>query len=649
MKISRLLPVLLICALVPMLFFTGCEDYRGDADQLLQSVQIQAEVQENGDMRVTEQWDIQLDDRDRVYTNLYKTFPYSSEQQITDFTVYDNDLQQEYRYAGSVSSVRDLDSDPETCYVAEDLSLTEIGWFIEPIYEGERSFTISYTVTNAIQQYDDVGVLYHGFIGDQFSIPIQRLSAEITLPQGAAQEDLRAWLHCTAESFLTIDSGSQISFTAEKVPAGTYIEVRLCAPSSLFTGVQRVGSGSVLPDIQEEEAQWASQWEAQQRRQRMEALLFALGGGAALALGIGFGAAARVKKRRHKIDAPEYYREILPGSSPGGAANLFYYYSGGVKGNVQGRVCTATMMSLARKKHIFFEENPLGAETRSKDDDIIIRLAPEGTGLPLTPSEEIFQKLLAQAAGSPEGSFTLDDFEDYAKKQPKRFHTTMQRFLTASRKEIAGNGYYEKELPFVKTLRSLAGFALLGAVVLFFALEGRAVLLSAGLAVGSLLALFLCGGQIRLSPAGEHDLACWNGLKKFMLDFSNMKEYGVFQLPLWEEYLVYAAMMGISKEAAEQLRKAYPQVWEPTDEVFLPHSSYLYWTMYRRPAFYHSGGSLYGDRISRIMENASRSAAAAVAAANAKSSGGSSGGGFGGGGFNGGGGGFGSGGGGGVR
>ena len=66
-----------ILLLLPILLFSGCSSYKRGADQLLRSVSIQAQLLENGDMQVTERWDISLYDRDKSYSNLFKSFPYS--------------------------------------------------------------------------------------------------------------------------------------------------------------------------------------------------------------------------------------------------------------------------------------------------------------------------------------------------------------------------------------------------------------------------------------------------------------------------------------------------------------------------------------------------------------------------------------------
>lgn len=648
MKLHRGRLLACILLFLPILLLSGCDSYTGDADQLLRSVSIQAQLLENGNMQVTERWDISLYDRDKSYSNLFKSFPYSSEQQITDFSVTDNDTGLTYSFEGEFSSLYELSETPETCYLIANGQGTELGWFMPPVDEGDASFTLSYTVTNAVERYADVGVLYHGFIGKRFSIPITQFTAEILLPEGANQQDLRGWMHCTAESWLSIDSANHITLTASEIPAETNVETRICAPASLFPNAQRTSSETALEKISQEEQQWADEWEAQKERERFLALVSAIAAIVITAAGIVFGILCRVLKRRHKVEEPDYYREIPAGSSPGSAGALFYYYDGGIQsGEARNHVAAATMMSLARKKWITFEENPAGQQTKKKDDDLLIRI--ENGSIPLTPSENSFYQLLSRAAEQQDGCLTLQDFERYAKKHAQSYQNQMNAFVNAADNEIAPKGYFEKELLLVNAVRIISILALLMSVVLFFATTGHMAVFCAGLLVGGLFALILSCGKTRLSVQGETDLGIWYGLQRFLLDFSNMKEYGVFQLPLWEEYLVYAAMMGISDEVSEQLRKAYPQVWTSSeqDPNFFPRTSYLYW-MYR-PHYRHRAHFSFADQLSRTVDNAGKAAQNAINAVSGKGGSRSGGSGFGGGGFGGGGGGFGSGGGGGAR
>ena len=50
------------------------------------------------------------------------------------------------------------------------------------------------------------------------------------------------------------------------------------------------------------------------------------------------------------------------------------------------------------------------------------------------------------------------------------------------------------------------------------------------------------------------------GLKKFLMDFSNMKERQPIEVKLWKEYLIYAQMFGIADKVASQFKFLYPEI-----------------------------------------------------------------------------------------
>lgn len=50
------------------------------------------------------------------------------------------------------------------------------------------------------------------------------------------------------------------------------------------------------------------------------------------------------------------------------------------------------------------------------------------------------------------------------------------------------------------------------------------------------------------------------GLKKFLNEFSNIKEREAIEVQLWEEYLMYAQIFGIAKKVAKEFKKLYPDV-----------------------------------------------------------------------------------------
>ena len=52
------------------------------------------------------------------------------------------------------------------------------------------------------------------------------------------------------------------------------------------------------------------------------------------------------------------------------------------------------------------------------------------------------------------------------------------------------------------------------------------------------------------------------GLKKFLNEFSRIKEKKVIEVKLWKEYLIFAQIFSIAKEVAKQFKNLYPELIE---------------------------------------------------------------------------------------
>ena len=58
------------------------------------------------------------------------------------------------------------------------------------------------------------------------------------------------------------------------------------------------------------------------------------------------------------------------------------------------------------------------------------------------------------------------------------------------------------------------------------------------------------------------------GLKKYLTEFSKIGEKEPIEVKLWDEYLIYAHLLGIAKEVAKQFKKLYPEIIENSNYGF---------------------------------------------------------------------------------
>ena len=57
------------------------------------------------------------------------------------------------------------------------------------------------------------------------------------------------------------------------------------------------------------------------------------------------------------------------------------------------------------------------------------------------------------------------------------------------------------------------------------------------------------------------------GLKKFLKEFTLIKEREAIEVNLWNEYLMYAQIFGIAEEVANQFKKLYPEIITDMDNM----------------------------------------------------------------------------------
>lgn len=68
----------------------------------------------------------------------------------------------------------------------------------------------------------------------------------------------------------------------------------------------------------------------------------------------------------------------------------------------------------------------------------------------------------------------------------------------------------------------------------------------------------VCNGTKDLTNTGKKQLDEILGLKRFLLDFSLIHERGVRETVIWQDYMIYALLLGIADKVMPQIRELYP-------------------------------------------------------------------------------------------
>ena len=242
------------------------------------------------------------------------------------------------------------------------------------------------------------------------------------------------------------------------------------------------------------------------------------------------------------------------------------------------------------------------ARQREARGRLVIWLIPAGLAL-LRASERIglpvfdFGQMQAALKDWRQGYAWLRGFEDACNAEYQALHATVPVGVGA---------------------RMLGGAAMIASWLTAFIYTAAVGQIALALVI-SLPLLFAATFAVAISPRqaftaqGEAYADQVGGLMRYMEDFSEFGDLGVFDTVLWGRYMVYAAAFGISDKLMEQMERAYPQLADPEwANVHTSNDSLVYWSARRRAtrarggAFgmhgMHAGGS-FGSMVSNSFSS----------------------------------------------
>lgn len=648
----KLFSVILVLSLVLAcgLALSSCVD---KGNEYLNRAEINLYVQENGDVKVTERWKTEVEG-DTIH-NLYREIDlYDNDNRhcsvIKDFSVTNNKTGEVLAEAYNLKNPAGFDNDHLTNHsyvynktvVEDEVRLVEIGYYFPYTSYDELDYTMSYTITDMVMEYGDTVALYYQPFGKGFELYVDEIELNVFLPSGQkTTEDTLAFLHTElAESYCEVQEG-RIAVNAGGLTEEDSLEIRALLPKTMFSGVQKTSQEAKRQAIIDEETAWIEEYEATVLKERRTTVALSIVGGVLVLLAIGL--AVYFKVFYYKVSDkdgtfPAYVREIPLGVTPAEMAHFFYHYKGGLKSQKnRGNVLSATIMDLARKDFLELSSDPSDA------DDYVIGLCsvPDAKRAELKVHESALLELLAKVQASVGRPFNMKEFENFAKANATYTNNQINAVVGKSQKGFAISTNFKQSA--LSSILTTIGVLMIGGGVLFFGGE-MTTYFGLGLFIAGFILEIFTPRAKKFSAEGLKKYMEAKGLERFMLDFSNLKEHEIPALILWEEYMVFATMMGISERVLEELKLRYPELTEPKGVAYT-NRSYLHFYLYMN---HRRVGFDLGRSLNTSLSNISRSSHAIVQAAKAQSAGGGRSGSFGrsGGGFRGGGGGFGGGGGG---
>ena len=589
----------IILLVVSILLFNPFPAYgasRGSS-LVINDYKVDAQIMKDGSMSVSENITFDISGS---FNGVTKEINFSKSSGISDLAVYEisGNNKEPYelvQYASNGQSrVYTIDSSNDSCLLK----------IYSPSKDQYRTFLISYILKNVAVKYNDIGELNWKFIGEENKVPLKSVVINIKVPDGAKSGELKVFGHGPLNGETSILGTNTARLSINSLAANTFIEARVLFPSSLIPESHNVVNENAQTRILSEEKKLADEANAQRERARIIVSLINVG---AIVLLLGIPILAFILHLKYnKEPKPQfegkYYRELPEDCTPAVMSVLYNF------GNITTRDITATLMDLVRKKYLKIDIQRIEEKGlfRSKTHENYAFVKLKDPDSNLLEHERYFMDWMLNSIGNGR-SFSLDEIEEHTKSRSDalEFKNSYDAWSNMVKMDANDKKIFDDSCDTGKWIGSLVGIAeiIIGIfMVVFGGFIGIAVALE-GVAL-MIFALLIK----RRTQYGATQYAMWKAFKRFLVNFSNLKEASIPSLVIWEHYLVYAISLGVAKEVIKQLKMLIPE-----ESYHMEGITYLY-----------IGSLMHGydsfDRIDRISSQFERSANSAFTLASSKNS-----------------------------
>jgi len=465
--------------------------------------------------------------------------------------------------------IRDLDTDELLTYdIEEDQNHIKATWHYDA-YNQVKKFLIVYEIKDAVKRYNDVADFYWKVIEDEHE-SIKNFNAEVFIPEPSPNL-FKLFVHSAAKPGTMTFSNDlkKVSVVMQNIPKNRFVEFRLLTSPSIFSDVKLIEENKYEAILNEE------------RSNLLKSSIFGFTYNIffypilvipliLIFLYFYFKYGVEPKVKYEGI----YERDFPIKISPMALA----YLVGGI--NVQTRGFIATILDLARRGYLNVKEEKktqLKFFEKKEQRFILTKKGKKELTSPkkLLDFELYILKFLFQVVPSG-GSIDITDNEIKIKAKKIYPEVTSSDIVDWNRKKRLGlffiKALYEKARSWfeskhfrIHTKLSMAKRKLFLIVsITYLVLISVFLILIQALFIpwiivgGLIIGLFLIFASIpilRKTPEATLTLKKWKAFKKFITDFSAMKDAPATLVHIWDEYLIYAVVLGVAVKLLKNLKR----------------------------------------------------------------------------------------------
>lgn len=524
----------LVILLVTLLFISVSSV--SAVDYSLTNAHIDLEVNENGLVNVAEEIDYHFDSS---ANGVYREIPLKEGQSVENLQVYVDGAYSDYEiiHLGSKEKVK--------VYLYRDAAKTK------KITSGtDIKLYLEYSMPKVARVYNDVGEIQYKVWGEEWDEDLDHLTATISFPDN---KKLEYWINPPSTNAKAVWEDNVLYITSDGVSSGKYVEARAIIPLSEFSNnapyAQHINKNA-KDEIEKIQQDGANQQNFLNTVGSFLDYLLALVLAVPLAIYYKFG-------REPKTDYQAIYEHEPPTKDPPAFVNALMESMSKDVGDLNEQAFQATIMDLINRGNL-----GVGSEEDTGFTNSTFLTVKNTEGL------KRFEKQLIGILNTYEldGKISFSYMQDClgSESQARSFQERYNSWCENFKKDFLPDEVFKEY--FDETGADYLQFSGIGAIVLgvlllgfsfLFDFSGDIITMIIGVIMGIIgFASFMIPSGIpgRYTPKGKLYAEKWSKFKKFLEDYSLIKEHPPESIAIWNEYLVYATALDVADEVYKAMK-----------------------------------------------------------------------------------------------
>ncbi|MGZ7095717.1 MAG: DUF2207 domain-containing protein [Methanobacterium sp.] len=498
-----------------------------------------------------------------TYNGVYRDIPVTGNQQLQNIKVSANGAYSRFELINQGNNKR------IKVYLYSDPQMTQ------PISDRNVDVTIEYDFLHGIRFYNDIVDLQYKLVGPGWAVDIGKVDSVVHFK---SKNGIKYWL---SPPYLTEYSGwdgNNLHIISKNLTTGQYYELRSVIPKDQFSANPINGiniNQDALNQIETIQNNYQNDVNFKLGFYPVLAVLLILLCFVPLVIYLKYG-------REPKIDYKAEYERDIPTNDPPAIVNAIcgpgFSKKVGVP-DLDG--FKATIMDLINRKYLLLKDNPSNNEKSEISKSIFLAVNPTKDTSKLKEFElDVFNFLKGyEDAGLISMYAISESLSD--RSDAKKFRETYNNWKDNIKQSFIDSEELQKI--FIKkgdTYLKIFGVLGLFIAIIIFVLtlsdpiptSRQPFLAAIVLGLVSIISLILpekIGGQ--WTTYGEEYDAKWHNFKRYIKDFSLIKEYPPESIKIWNKYLVYATALGVADTVRKAMELNVPKDQLDGSDIYLFH------------------------------------------------------------------------------